>query len=202
VNIPKKEMKVLSRITDYAIRLLWERLGFRSYSLLPRRTHSESIDFLNRHHTILDSVAYIHSMPSQGLVSSGYAAGLHYLMACSTTVPENDKGTGYRQVDFPSENEIVFETIEKANQFWDLLCIRSERLEEVWKAIAKVSDGESGGSPSERVAIIVKAWNLFSKNKKVTAKGLRLKYKTLDDGFKRLIEFPQIGVGLDIGEEN
>ncbi len=52
------ERNKLSKITDYAIKLIWDRTGVSNAFGL-RNTHSESLDFLQRHPKLIDCFKHI-----------------------------------------------------------------------------------------------------------------------------------------------
>ena len=189
--------KNVSRILDYAIRLLWLRTGMGTDAYAPRRTHSEALDFINRHPRLLQCVKHVGEAGSvttvSKFISPGSAAGLMYLMATSTSEPDE-----YRASSNADESILNFDLWDKAEEFWALISSDSPAMVPLKKSIGTLIEGEGGGSNAERLAVIVKAWGSFVQHDKVVEKDLKLKYVTDDEGFKTLAECPTTG-GIDIG---
>ena len=188
-----------SRMASYAVRFLWSRTG-ASDAFHPRQTHAESLDFIDRHPTLLKCVKHIFSEDGDGNItaffSPGYASALLYLMGCSAT-----DGDVYRNMDSPKEGKKMdFSRMDRAEEFWVLLASGHNDVLEVryaFGALTNEKDG-SGGSLQERIAILVKAWGCFVAKEPITAKTLVLRYITDEDGIKHLGESPILG-GIDIG---
>lgn len=196
-DMPTSSRKNISRVLDYAIRLLWFRTGVGNDAYAPKRTHSEALDFVNRHPRILECVKHVGDAESATVISKfipvGSAAGLMYLMATSTTEP-----TEYQASQNGDENLLNFDLWDKAEEFWSLIGSDSPAIAPIKKVLGAMIEGEGGGSNAERLGIIVKAWDAFVQNDKVTEKDLKLKYVTDEDGFKTLAECPTTG-GIDLG---
>lgn len=192
-----KEKKELSRVLDYAVRLLWFRTGVGADAYAPRRTHSEAIDFINRHERILHCVKFMYDANENNnvakLVSLGTAAGLMYLMACSQSDP-----TEYLSSENPSENFLSFDLWDQAEEFWTKIGMGSTEMNPVRRSMAAIIEENNTISPVDRLAVIVKAWNVYSEGGVIKDKDVKLKYKEQDDGFRVLMELPTIG-GIDVG---
>lgn len=195
-DLTAKDRKTASRICDYAIRTLWERLGSAN-AFSPRKTHSESIDFLNRHSRLLETVNHIfieNVDDSIGkYVNTGCAAGLQYLMASSASDPDT-------YMEDPAEFSLDWSNWDKAEEFFVLISSGSKvmrPLRTAMKKLIKHDDEEvimSSNFRAERITLLINAWNAWIDTDKVPA--LTLKYKK-EDGFKKLAEFPSTG-GIDL----
>jgi hypothetical protein len=207
-SLKQSDRRKVSKIADYAVRTLWERTGAaNAYS--PRRTHSESLDFIARHPRMLECVKHIYEENGTErrvgqYLSPGRASALMYLMAGSQTEREQEDKKGYSDLQEatdasikPSENQINFDSWDKASEFWVLLAGGNEAFLPVRAAIADCKN-EDGGNPAEFTAIIIKAWLRFNAGKPITAKELALEYAD-KDGVDVLNETPICG-GIDIGK--
>ena len=191
-----KVRRAMARACDYATRLYWHRTGASNDAFAPTKTHSEAMNFLTVHPKFLEVVNHIVEEDEKGavakFVSPGTAAGLCYLMAaCASDPDQYDK----------TEDTLDLTNIDKARDFFVMLAGGASEVGELCKAILSLSDPDSGtsGSLSERIALIVKAWNQFVEHGKVTAAQIRLEYATDTDGIKRLNECPAVG-GIDLGD--
>lgn len=189
--------KIASRATDYAIRFLWHRTGVSLDAFAPRRTHAEFLDFLARHPRILKAVNHILEEDSGGrkissLLSPGYAAGLLYLQACSTSDVDV-----YRNADPPNEKKLKWDLWDKATEFWVLLAGDSPIFEAVRGEIARAITG--GVSKREAtIAVLCKAWAVFVEEGKPSKDDLKLKWVSSTKGTV-LSKTPSVG-GIDLGD--
>jgi hypothetical protein len=184
---------VISRIADYAVRILWHRTGAAN-AFTPYRTHSESINFIGRHPRILGMVKTIFDLNAEKGISKymshGYAAGMMYLMAASNT-----EGTEYWDADPPPEDLLDLEMEERATDFWSDFA--QGKIRGLREALDKLAETETDGvGYEEAIALVVKAWLMYRKNKVV--KDLTLRYIRDEDGIRRLGERPILG-GIDRG---
>ena len=197
-NTTAGDRRKLSRVCDYAIRLLWHRTGANTNAFAPRRTHAESLDFLTQHPKLLECVKHIHEEddgPSRKItkyISPGYASGLLYLMGCNTTDPAQ-----YIVADSTNEQNLDWAQWNGACDFWVMLASGADELRPVRTALGKILD-DGGGSVAERCALIVKAWMLYATNKPVTDELITLTYHIDGDDVRTLAECPTVG-GIDIG---
>lgn len=189
--------KVVANVASYCIQLLWKRTGVKE-TLVVIRTHSESLDFITRHERLLECVKHIYvengSEKRLGeFISPGYAAGLLYLMASSSTDPVE-----YRDSDNPNEGMLSWDNWDRACDFWAYLAGGNEQFGAIPKAMGKIMN-EVGQRPSlsERCAILVKAWLAYVADETIDAKVLKLRYHT-EDGVRSLVDFPSAG-GIDLG---
>lgn len=193
--------RAVSRICDYAIRLLWHRTGVSQDAFAPKRTHAESIDFLARHPKILDAVRHIFEEDNNKdsprsisrWVAPGYAAGMLYLMGSA----KSDVDT-YKHADPPSEKQLDWGMWDKARSFWVDISRAKTDLQAVKSAIGLLVNTEAGASLSECLAILSKAWMIYSDGGEVMDDDVKLEYKTNQDGVKKLIGCPTVG-GIDLG---
>ncbi len=202
------DRKAVARMTDYAVRFLWQRTGAGLDAFAPRRTHSESLDFIARHPRILAAVKHIHTESEENkiarYVSPGYASALLYLMGSSTTNPED-----YRSAAHPNEKHLDWKKWEDACDFWVNLAGGDISINSVRQAMKRAYEDEEGigNSVNERIAVLVKAWLLSVSGKPITDKALKLDYevetheKGTDDEWqsKTLNECPIVG-GIDYGD--
>ena len=204
------QIKALSRIADYAVRLLWHRTGAHKDAFAPRRTHAESLDFIQRHPKLLECVKHIHEENGKdgklkNYPSPGYAAALLYMMGSSTTLRENDEVSGYAQVDCPTEDLLDWSMWEKAREFWTELAGRATAFEQLRQVTANYLDSEESSYRAERLAVIIKAWWVYAEDMAITRSALDLDVVT-KGGIKVLAETPTVGemlgdvAGIDIGD--
>lgn len=208
----KRKLKIISRMADYAIRLLWQRTGASTNAFAPKRTHAESLDFIQRHPKLMDCIKHIYEENGgkeerlKHYPSPGYAAALLYLMGSAETVRENDEATGYMQIDIPTEDLLDWSMLDKAFAFWHLLASKDKSFDPLRQAIADLLDMQNGSYLTERIAIVIKAWWVFAYGEKITAKALELETATDAEGVERLTECPLVGevfgdvCGIDIGQ--
>lgn len=209
--------KTVARYLDYAVKTLWNRTGEKKNSWEPKRTHSESLAFVDRHNHLKECVAFIYEEEKDGRLSKylypGTAAALLYLFACSSTPEEIAQDY---HVQRPSdEKNLSFDNLKKAKMFFADLAREAPELQQVRMTRRPVrgdtSDSfsgimfseESDASFDEKVGIIVKAWNAYSKDESVEK--LELMYEMFtpegeDVSAFRQIEFPTVQGGIDIGD--
>lgn len=196
-NFKESDRKVLARTCDYAVRLLWNRTGAGCNAFAPKRTHSESVDFIARHYRLLDCVKYIvtENGGSNSIgqhLSLGYSSALLYLQSCSTTEPDAYYGPEKRE-----EANLDFALLDKACDFWTELAGASNNLQSVTRAVSNLIE-EGMGSYQERLAIIIKAWTNYVQDKSVTATTVRLSY--LEEEGHKVLDEPDLTVGgIDLG---
>lgn len=189
--------KNLAKILDYAVKFLWMRTGAGVDAYAPKRTHSESMAFINNHPTLLQCCKLIAEENEEGkisrVISPGTAAGLMYLMATSSSTADE-----YHASEMPSEALITTEQLELAEEFWIAISGSNRVMDPLHKALGNMVEESGGGSNQEKVAILVKAWIAFATAGTINDKDLKLKYVTDEDGYRQLIECPVTG-GIDVG---
>ena len=192
------ERAALTRITDKAVKILWERTGAKTDAHSPRRTNAEAVDFIQRHERLLKAVSFIYGLDADGQVSSGLkistgvASALMYLMAASGTDPDKYHPT-------PSERKANFGEWKRAEEFWTLLVGNNEQMKVTREALAALfrDRGDSTPTMGEKMAVLIKAWNLYRGGEEPKKRDLSLAY-TDKDGRLVLDDFPKLG-GMDLG---
>jgi hypothetical protein len=190
--------KAACSMLDYGIRGLWDRTGAKENAYAPIRTHSESLDFLSRHPKLVECVKHIYEETKENeekiqWVKPGMATALMYLMASSNT----DR-TAYYKSESPNESLLQMSNWDKACDFWSILNDNSDDLLPVRNKIQELM-AQGYGNASERIAIVVKAWNVFVTGEVVLYDDLDLRYTEDENGFLCLAELPTVG-GIDIGK--
>jgi len=187
----------VSKILEYAVKFLWQRTGafLNPYSGL--RTHSESLDFIERHERILEAAKFVYEEDGgkhrkiTTLMPSGIACGLLYLMGAATSNQDE-----YKELTPPNESVIDWEQWDQACDFWEKLASNHKDLLLLHTKLVEMRN-EASSNP-EKVALIIKAWAQFVAKKELTEKGVSLRYR-FDGEFKHLEEFPVLG-GIDRGD--
>lgn len=200
-DMTESQRKRLSRMTDYCVRLLWHRTGAGLDAFAPRRTHSESLDFLTRHPKILDCVKHVHEEDGKEgkivhYVSTGYASALLYLMGSSAS----DRGK-YLEGENPNGDLLDWSHWGKACNFWTHLAGGSKEVAHPVRAALAAIDSEGGPSNGERWGILCNAWNCYVDEGRVHPSHLKMMYTEDEDGVKHLADCPTVG-GIDIGDPN
>lgn len=192
---PPAQRKAASNVTQHAIRLLWERTGENLDGYSTYRSHSEYVDFLDRHLKILDCVNHIMLENGQAkklsnYLSPGYCAGLMYLFAAAKT-----KTSDYLDQDKLLESNINWELWSKAEDFFVELANAS--IKPLINTLASYVE-EQCADRNARQALLINAWNLYAVGKSITTKAIMLEYAQDDEGFSYLVDSPRVG-GIDIG---
>lgn len=206
------DRRQVAKYTEHAVKLMWHRTGAKLDAYAPLRTHAESLDFIARHPKLLQCIKHIHEENgSEGKVatylSPGYAAAMLYLMGTSKTEREpsaHDKDSGqakdpseyYASAAHPGEKQLDLSMWDTSEEFWTLLAAGDKKFDPVRQALGShIEDGV--GSVNVKLALIVKAWNAFSTDGKITPEALELEWKE-DGEWKMLAETPIVG-GIDLG---
>lgn len=200
-KIKASEIKEFCRIMEYAIRQIWARTGQGSGLLdayRPKLTNSEVMDFIDRHPRLVREVGdvtgcvpHIWAENKDGqvrkIMGPGTAAGMLYVMACSSSEPDKYK-------EDPREEHLDFSRWEKATAFWVGLCAGTSEFAPVREALgALITDDGSTPSPGERMAVIINAWNEYVEGNTMTKEKLAPDIK---DG---VLIMPSVG-GIDLGD--
>jgi hypothetical protein len=193
-GVSKKSLKQLAKMTAQATSLVWKRTDKSGNSFCPNVENHDIIEFLECHPRIMESVSLIFDEDTSEknisrFHSGGYCAGLHYLMASSSTDPS-------AYIDERNESAIDFSNLDKADEFWLRLASSDEIFKPTIAAFSKLANREEGISLQEREALILKSWLAYVKKGKWTAKDVSLKYVTTGE-IKELNDYPMIG-GIDI----
>jgi len=187
-ELTAKDRKRASYVLSFAIRLVWHRSGRSLDAYSPRRTHSESLAFVDNHPLLLDAVTHIIEEDcgtEQRLtkyLSAGAIAGMLYLMGVSTT---------------ESLEEIDATNWDKATELFTLIAAGDLKMQPIRDALTKLHS-EDYAVRDELCSVLAKAWLAFSSGKEITAKALQLKYTKNEDGFKNLESITTVG-GIDFG---
>jgi hypothetical protein len=210
-----KEREQLARWLDYAVKTLWDRTLAKSDAFKPRRTHSEGLEFIDRHPKLLEALKHIaeenvrHKTkdtdgkevlgdpPITKLIGGGYAVALMYLMGMSDTDVDV-----YRNANPPSEKQCDDGSWGLAVQFWMEFARGVEgKLKELYYAIIALRDENTKrtGSRDEVMSLIANAWTVFKDGGAVTPEAIALQYGPPDEwGVPHLTKIPDVG-GIDLG---
>lgn len=190
-----KDRKRLTRMIDYAVRFLWKRTGASNNPFLPRRTHSEALEFIANHPKISECVNHIYNEDCNGSISKyislGYASGLMYLMACSKSKRSKYQDNGF------TEDSLDTSMWSTSASFWSDIS-GGKSLSRLRISLKKAMDDEETVRIDERVALITKSWLAYSSGRPPSKSDCTLKYSRDDDGVRVLDENPRVG-GIDIG---
>ena len=209
-SFPASERRTLARMTDHAVRIIWDRTGADQDAFAPRKTHSELMSFIDRHPKLVSCVKHIFTENTEGVISShispGYAAGMMYLMGVSASDPAK-----YKKDDPREEKSLKFTHWDKANDFWVLFGtsdnfkpVRTARSpydttdERGKKVVMERFPMSSDSTLNERVAVLCKAWAAFAAGEPISLKTVELAYLVNEDGVPNLVERPTVG-GIDMG---
>lgn len=196
-DLTPRERKQVSRVCDYAVKLLWSRTGAGLNCYSTKRTHSESLDFIDRHSNLLKCVNFIFEENGGGdqkikkFIPLGSAAGLLYLMSSSNTDPT------YYFTKSQSEDNLDLDMFDLACEFWVLLASNDTKFKQLRLTLSKMLE-EHGGGNGVKIALLCKAWNLFSNGKAITKAALKLEFEKDDLDNITLAETPTVG-GIDRG---
>ena len=184
----------LAKITANAVNFLWDRTSARLGSNAPHRPHSESFEFLDSHKKLLDCVKFI-SEEGDGkkittYIGLGRAATLLYLMGSARSNAED-------YVASPSDKSLDWSLYDKAEEFWTLFCANAAAIEPLREELERLPLEIT--KEAFKIALFIKAWNLFSDGKKLTRDELELDMGDVDGVFT-LREHPRIG-GIDVAYE-
>lgn len=193
----RKDRAELSRMLDAAIDLLWKRLGAGKDSFHKYQTHSESQDFLVRHHRLLQCVKHLwEENKNRGIshpdlrLSPGQCAAACYLMGCSAS-----DETKYREAEMPQEKLLDWSCWDRAKEFWSDLSGNKKPVGQVRLAIKNLKDEtELTGRMVEKLMVVAKAWDTYKNGKAPSQDDCEL--STDHDG--ALDEWPGFG-GVDLG---
>jgi hypothetical protein len=201
-KLKPNEEKTLCRTMEYAVKTLWERTGAKKNPYSKYRTHSESLEFIDEHPTLLDCVVHVWTefnrdwQTNTQRIPAGTASGLMYLMTVSETDPEKyEKKRNEKSCDTSMK--------AKAEEFWFAFCEEKEDKEllALRNEIAKLSDGENDNSAisAEKIGMVCKAWNLFKDGEKVTAKAIKVRRDPNEKGHMLITDDAIDVMGIDKG---
>lgn len=227
------ERKSIARAAEYAVKFLWERTGEgdrERNSFAPKRTHSEALEFMDRHARLKDCIKFVMDEDKgkgniARFVYPGHAAALLYLMGCSGTA--EDKIQDYFGERPPREKHLNFGNLKKAKMFWSDLArgdvsmanvilarcpVRGDTVDDegniemngkVFDTYVNDKRQLGDGSQAEQVAILIRAWNHYVKDEAIEP--MQLGYTIDTDELERnvftLTEFPVIENSIDCGRK-
>lgn len=190
------DRKKVSKILEWAVKFVANRSGAFVDAYSTKQTHSELIQFVDRHPTLLECAKFIFEENGDSesrikkIISLGSAAGLLYLQASSKSEPNKWKESS-------SEDSLDMELLSKASDFWNQLAEQQKPFANLRKVLGGIID-DTGASNPERTTLCIKAWNLYVQDKPMTSAKLALKYNEDEEGIKTLAELPVVG-GIDFG---
>lgn len=197
-DLTQQERKEAAKSCQYATNLLWKRTGVEDAHGI-QKTHSEALAFIQAHPRILECVNLIREDNEENqithFITPGYAAALLYLMGSSKTLPKD-----YYSKHPHDETQLDWDLWDTACDFWVNLASGSKDSDSVIlrKAFMNLIPEDGGEvSKGERIAVILKAWNLIATDKPLTEQALRLKYKVDEEGYRQLLDSPTAG-GIDM----
>lgn len=171
----RKDMGKLSKLLEHAVRLLWDRTGAREDAYNPRISHSEALDFVERHPTLLTCVRTVFQEDGDEsrlakYFPLGYLSGLMYMMAT-----EGSDTKEYRESTDRLETMLGEElpSYELADKFIAALGSKDKALSGLFTCIEKWTE-EGVNRQDMKLAAIAKAWNLFKEDKPVTKLTVKL----------------------------
>jgi hypothetical protein len=216
----------LCRMTEWAIKMLWDRTGAKKNPFAKLRSHQETQGFLDRHPRVEEAVAHVYKCDKDGGVSKyltpGYAAALLYLMGCCDT-EEGEYDTD-AQGNPPSEQQLNWDSWDKALGFWTELSKGKGMTSHTLRAIREARRpgtpegdpenpqtmlayyfiaGEGRGSLNERLALLAKAWNGFTSRsgRSLVYPDPILTYRTDPDTGAQYLDDPVTVGGIDLTPE-
>jgi hypothetical protein len=195
---PHIRIKV-ARYVEWAIKMLWFRTGAKVNAFGVLRTHSESLEFIDRHPRILECVKHVAEEDGKDnkikmWLPVGAAGALLYLMSAG-----NSSLVEYQGSDKPGEDTLNWDLYDDACDFWVELAGGGAKLKPLRSAMVDITDTDGGGSFAERCALIIKAWNCLVDGNKITPGKLKLEYEIDEAGFSHMSETPTLG-GIDVGD--
>lgn len=193
----QKNRQRVSRIGQSAVKLLWRRTGQKELSVAYHMPHSEAFEFVHSHPHICDSIRHVFEEDGSankinGYVPAGEAAAMLYLMAVS----DSDRDTYVRN---RCEDGLDVKHFDKACDFWTLIANQSSKVEPLLDHLLSIPEEIiTPVARNVRIGHVVKAWDLFSRNKKITQALTDLEVSDEEPPYLR--EYPEFG-GIDIGDE-
>lgn len=198
-EVSPRERGAVCKIAEAAVKTLWERTRAYKDPHSPYRTHSESLKFIDRHPRVVDAVLVVWNAYragetadekaenfryAKGLIQPGHAAAAMYLMAFGKSDPE-----AYYENDRREESVLDDSLWGPAEEFWNQFVTdqkATSMLFHLQDAIRKVSEASPVGFSKERLALVAKAWRVFSVGERPTPKNLKLEFDEDELGFKSL----------------
>lgn len=193
------DRKEITRMLDAAVDFLWQRTRAGTSEHHKFQTHSESQDFLGRHHKLLAAVKHLFQENrergiSVNKLSPGQCAAICYLMGSSKS-----DWSKYANMDVPSERVLDFSMWDKATKFW--VDLAKGNLGPLVAAIGAAMDDTAKLSTWKQV-LLAKAWYAYSRGMSVTTDMLDVKYDVDEAGRRHLKDEEYVGFGgIDQGPQ-
>lgn len=193
------DMRARARVagdTAWAVKMLWRRVNADREAYMPRRSHSEAVDFLMRHPRLLDAVLHIYAEDDKGKLFSrispvpvSNASALLYLMGCSAS-----DYSAY--VDTNDESALDWSMWDKACDFFVDLAGDGAATKPLREALKEIDREQMLLAKQEALGTIVKAWLLFAEDEPITADDIHV-LMTVDELDRPILaERPCVG-GID-----
>jgi hypothetical protein len=185
------------------VKELWARTGLKDNPYAPARTHSEAMEFVEKHPRFVKCVKHVveenggDAKNISRYVRLGNAAALMFLMASSKSDPAK-----WRKAPTPTEKMLDWSLWDAAEEFFTVLN-SDPALAAVRDAVGNLasSDTGEGGTEAEKVATLILGFQLYAAGEKITPKGLALDYLPRDEyDVVRLASHPALG-GIDLGRK-
>lgn len=201
----QRQLPKLCRIAEGAIRLVSDRTRALVDSYNPILSHTEAMDLVDRHPTILSAVRTVFDentpiedgkgLTLSSIIPPGAMAGLLYLMMSDGDAEK------YHNADYLMERNAEMTRIDKAEEFLVLLASSHKSVNAIQKVI--VEHTETGYCSMEtKCGIVVKGFNEWLAKGKVTPAKCRLEMKHDETtGKYHQLEFPIIDGGIDRGPD-
>jgi hypothetical protein len=206
------EGRTLAKVLESSVRFVWSRTGSGMSAFATHRTHSEAIDWIERHRRLLKGIgcvvkAYKKGEPgwqvSNRRLGAGYASGLMYLMALSNS--DEAQVEKYREAvreGTGSDRHLDTSLWDKAEEFWAMFGRGDATLRAAYEEIGAMADPQSGvgGSTSAKVCVLLNAWDRWLSGRPITPAAVRPKFerneKTL---LTEQVSYPRLK-GIDLGD--
>ena len=192
MNLERSEIKRVAKICSFAVKTVWDRTGAKD-AFNVHATHSEVMDFLDKHPRILECVelVYIENVENSlsRYLSLGQLAGMVYLMGCSNTDPKDYKERLH-------ESSLDWSNWDSVNQFVCAMSADTKAVKGLKYALERVL-ADTGGSRAEQIAVLVEGWKQWVASEKV--EDFKLEYGLTNDGVKVLTDTHSFG-GIDLLE--
>jgi hypothetical protein len=199
---PGKSRLQAAKMTEGAIRILWNRTGVSRDQWAPRRTHSNALDFLSRHQRLLEAVNHIMDTDKEQSISGFLKPGGPAVAVAAMYLMGTSASDGDYYADEPSEERVDFSNWDTALEFWTVFGGEGETFRDLKQVIRSLADEETGteGSIMEKMVLLAKAWDSYANNgQEPTTDDLKLSFAYDDHGVRTLEDDDDFG-GIDLGE--
>lgn len=212
------DKKYLARMMDYAVKFLWTRAGEYKDAWTPKRTHAESLAFVDNHPHLKECIKHIFEENKDDRIAKviypGHAAALLYLMGHSGTA--HDDIEDYYVNRPTTEKGLKWSNFKKAKMFWSDLARGADEFKELrlsrrplpndkdgFSGFVFLEAGDNGGSFDERVGMLVRAWEYYRKEEAIPALELMYERTETTEGLTlyALKENPTVTDSIDIGKK-